>query len=103
MVLRSDRRRRSSREPRRRPRAVGCAIWLLVAVVIVLLLSLIFGGFQKGTKTGSGSLSRQRLQPAAQEIALGRVAGEGDRGRVGVGRWTSPVQPAQEVSPDRVE
>jgi ABC-type Fe3+ transport system permease subunit len=103
MVLRSDRRRRRSREPRRRPRAVGCAIWLLVAVVIVLLLSLIFGGFQKGTKTGSGSLTRERLQPAAQEIALSRVAGAGDRGRVSVGRRVVSVQAVQEVSPDGVE
>jgi hypothetical protein len=41
-------------------------------VVILLLLSLIFGGFQNGTKTGSGAV--HQLQPAAQERALGGVA-----------------------------
>ena len=57
---------------RPRSRTAGCLIWLLAVVVILLLLSLIFGGFQNGTKTGSGTA--HRLQPAAQERALGGVA-----------------------------
>jgi hypothetical protein len=58
------------RGPRRR--AVGCLVWILALVVVLLLLSLIFGGFQKGTKVG-GSGPGHRLQPAAQELQLGRV------------------------------
>ena len=58
-----------------RPRgAVGCLVWILALLVILLLLSLIFGGFQKGSRVGSGSAPGHRLQPPAQELALGRVA-----------------------------
>jgi hypothetical protein len=57
-----------------RPRGpVGCVVWILALVVILLLLSLIFGGFQKGTKVGASGPG-QRLQPAAQEFLLGGVA-----------------------------
>jgi hypothetical protein len=57
-----------------RPRGpVGCVVWVLALLVILLLLSLIFGGFQRGAKVG-GSGPGQRLQPAAQELPLGRVA-----------------------------
>ena len=35
---------------RRRPRLVGCLIWLIALVVILIVLSLLFGGFTKGTK-----------------------------------------------------
>lgn len=45
-------RRRRGRPPRRR---FGCLGWLLVLaalLVLVLILSVLFGGFQKGTKAG---------------------------------------------------
>lgn len=62
---------------RTRPRgAVGCLVWILALLVILLLLSLIFGGFQKGSRVGSGSAPGHRLQPPAQELALGRVAAQ---------------------------
>jgi ABC-type transporter Mla maintaining outer membrane lipid asymmetry permease subunit MlaE len=38
------------REGRRTPRLVGCLIWLIALVVILIVLSLLFGGFTKGTK-----------------------------------------------------
>ena len=60
-----------------RPRGpVGCVVWILALLVILLLLSLIFGGFQKGSKVGSDSAPGRRLQPPAQELALGRVAAQ---------------------------
>jgi type IV secretory pathway TrbL component len=45
------------RDERRRPRLVGCLIWLIALVVILIVLSLLFGGFTKGTKvSGLGPL-----------------------------------------------
>jgi ABC-type transporter Mla maintaining outer membrane lipid asymmetry permease subunit MlaE len=38
------------RDGRRRPRLVGCLIWFIALVVILIVLSLLFGGFTKGTK-----------------------------------------------------
>jgi hypothetical protein len=37
---------------RRFSRPVGCLIWLIALIVLLLLLSALFGGFQKGTKVG---------------------------------------------------
>ena len=55
---------------RPRNRAVGCLLWIVALLIVLLLLSVLFGGFQKGSKLGSG----QRVHPAAQVLALGRVA-----------------------------
>ena len=38
------------REGRRTPRLVGCLIWLIAVLVILIVKSLLFGGFTKGTK-----------------------------------------------------
>jgi hypothetical protein len=38
------------REGRRRPRVVGCLIWLIAVIVTLIAASLLFGGFTKGTK-----------------------------------------------------
>jgi len=38
------------RRERRRPRVVGCLIWLIALIVILIAASLLFGGFTKGTK-----------------------------------------------------
>ena len=47
----------SRREGRRRPRLVGCLIWLIALIVILIAASLLFGGFTKGTKvSGAGPL-----------------------------------------------
>ena len=45
------------RGERRRPRLVGCLLWLVALIVILIVLSLLFGGFTKGTKvSGAGPL-----------------------------------------------
>jgi hypothetical protein len=59
--------------PKRFSRPVGCLFWVLVFLAILLLLSLLFGGFQKGQKVGWGSGSGQGRKPAAQEFALSGV------------------------------
>jgi hypothetical protein len=47
-------RRDGDRERRRWPRsrAGGCLLWVLLLIVILIVLSLMFGGFRKGTKAG---------------------------------------------------
>ena len=73
------RRARSHDRSRRFSRPVGCLFWVLALLVLLLLLSLLFGGFQKGQKVGSGSLPGLGVKPPAQEFALGGVSGPGDR------------------------
>jgi hypothetical protein len=34
-----------------RSRAGGCLLWIVLLIVILIILSLMFGGFQKGTKS----------------------------------------------------
>jgi len=38
-----------------RTRAGGCLLWILLLIVVLVILSVMFGGFQKGTKV-NGSL-----------------------------------------------
>jgi hypothetical protein len=40
---------------RPRARARGGLLWLLVLVVVLVVLALMFGGFQKGTKSGGSA------------------------------------------------
>jgi hypothetical protein len=54
------------RDTRRRPRVVGCLIWLIAVIVILIVLSLLFGGFQKGTKV---SLGHPVVRPVAVQHA----------------------------------
>jgi heme A synthase len=45
--------RRSDRRPR--SRLAGCLLWILALIVLLVVASLLFGGFQKGTKAaGAG-------------------------------------------------
>jgi hypothetical protein len=48
-----------------RSRAFGCLLWLLVLVVVLIVLSVLFGGFQKGTRVNGESPVR-----ATESIAL---------------------------------
>ena len=48
----SRRRRRPGRVRRRRFGRAGCLLWILAVILIVLLLSVVFGGFRLGTKSG---------------------------------------------------
>jgi hypothetical protein len=44
------RERFDGRRWRPRSRAVGCLLWVVLLIVILVVLALVFGGFQKGTK-----------------------------------------------------
>jgi hypothetical protein len=56
------------RQQRRRVRVRGCLLWLLGLVVVLLALSLLFGGFQKGTKAGGASA------PAPVSVTVGPLS-----------------------------
>ncbi len=46
------------RRERRRPRLIGCLLWLIALAVLLIAASLLFGGFTKGTKvSGAGPLA----------------------------------------------
>jgi hypothetical protein len=62
------------RRQHRRRRTVGCLLWLLTLLIVFLVLSLLFGGFQKGTKVGGGGPARPaviRVAPASGGPAAG--------------------------------
>jgi hypothetical protein len=44
----------SWRRQHRRRRAVGCLLWLATLLLVLLVLSLLFGGFRRGTGAGGG-------------------------------------------------
>ena len=51
-----------------RSRAAGCLLWIVILVVLLIVLSVLFGGFQKGTQVrglGSALASHQALPPHA--------------------------------------
>jgi hypothetical protein len=53
-------RRRPARSPGRRwrprRRATGCLLWIVGLIVVLIILSLLFGGFQMGTKAGGAGV-----------------------------------------------
>jgi len=53
-MYRSRDRRRRSRSRSRWPqsRAGGCLLWIVLLIALLIVLSVLFGGFQKGTKSG---------------------------------------------------
>ena len=59
---RRHRRRPDGGRPRRRIGCFGWVLLLLVALVVLLILSVMFGGFQKGTRAGLG-------QPPAASVS----------------------------------
>jgi hypothetical protein len=58
------------RHQRRRRRAVGCLLWVVTLAVVVVVLALLFGGFQRGTKTGGIGPPA----PVTAPLALGRIS-----------------------------
>jgi hypothetical protein len=61
------------RRRRRRHRAVGCVLWLLTLLVVLLVLSILFGGFHRGARDGGGQA--HLVQPAmAQHGTPARTA-----------------------------
>jgi hypothetical protein len=63
------------RRRHRRGRTMGCLLWLLTLLIVFLVLSVLFGGFQRGTRTGgSGPLP---TGPAVTRTAPGAPAVRG--------------------------
>ncbi len=65
------RRRRPTRRTRPRGRAVGCLLWILGFVIVLVILSLVFGGFQKGTKVGGAGA------PVPPRVGVVTAGGDG--------------------------
>jgi hypothetical protein len=51
---------------RRRSRLTGCLMWVLLLIILLVVASLMFGGFQKGTKASPGGA------PAPVVVTAGR-------------------------------
>jgi hypothetical protein len=65
---------RDSRPPprtRRRVRPVGCMIWVIAIIIVLLVLSILFGGFHQGTKA-SGPAHATSVSLA---LTAGRLGG----------------------------
>jgi hypothetical protein len=45
---------------RRLGRPVGCLVWLIALLVLLIVLSALFGGFQKGTRVSGAPRSYVR-------------------------------------------
>ena len=45
---------RGWRRGRTRSRRAGCLLWVVILLVVLVVLSLLFGGFHKGTKVSWG-------------------------------------------------
>jgi hypothetical protein len=45
-----------SRPRRPRGRLAGCLLWILGLIIVLVILSLLFGGFHKGTKVNGTGL-----------------------------------------------
>ena len=58
------------RRQHRRRRTMGCLLWLLTLAVVLLVLSLLFGGFQRGTKTGGV----RPLTPVTAQLATAQAS-----------------------------
>jgi hypothetical protein len=57
--------RRRYRERRRlMPTPLGCAIWIIALLVLLVILSVLFGGFQLGTRAGSPGPARSLTMTA---------------------------------------
>jgi hypothetical protein len=62
---------------RRRRRLTGCLLWLVTLLLVLLVLSLLFGGFRKGARTGGGqarTVPAALLRPAPAQAAANSAA-----------------------------
>jgi len=50
---------------RPRSRRGGCLLWVIMLILVIIVLAIMFGGFQKGTKVNS----LRYYQSAATQIA----------------------------------
>ncbi len=63
-------------KPRRRMgRRTGCLVWILALLLFLLLLSVLFGGFQRGTKAGGARPAdpKELAMPSARSSEAGGV------------------------------
>ncbi len=66
---------RRERQWRRRNRRIGCLMWLVVVILVVIALGLFFGGFRKGTKVGGIAAPARSAVAATAQWPPGQTAG----------------------------
>jgi hypothetical protein len=71
-----DRRGLWRRRSRRFRRTTGCLMWVATLLLVLLVLSLLFGGFQRGAKVGGAPALGPAVTRAAWS-ATGQAAGPG--------------------------
>jgi ABC-type Fe3+ transport system permease subunit len=59
------------RRQRRRRRVFGCLLWILTLLLMLLVLSILFGGFQRGSKVGGDGRPVRPDMVAARVVAGG--------------------------------
>lgn len=59
------------RRQRRRRRVFGCLLWILTLLLMLLVLSILFGGFQRGSKVGGGDGRPVRPDMVAARVVAG--------------------------------
>jgi len=47
----------------------GCLLWVIAVILVLIVLSLLFGGFQMGTKSGSLGIVRPAVVLAGSNPA----------------------------------
>lgn len=52
-------------------RRAGCLLWVVILLIVLVVLSLLFGGFQMGTKAGGDGA------PAPRPVAVSRLPSAG--------------------------
>jgi ABC-type Fe3+ transport system permease subunit len=56
---------------RRNRRVFGCLLWILTLLLMLLVLSILFGGFQRGSKVGGGDGRPVRPDMVAARVMTG--------------------------------
>jgi hypothetical protein len=50
---------------------LGCLLWILTLLLMLLVLSILFGGFQRGSKVGGGDGRPVRPDMVAARVVIG--------------------------------
>ena len=65
---------RGWRRGRTRSRRAGCLLWVVILLVVLVVLSLLFGGFQMGTKAAGHGAPAPRPVTVSRPLPASRPA-----------------------------
>jgi hypothetical protein len=58
---------------RPRPRGARVLMWILLVILALIVASLLFGGFQKGTKSAGGTPRISQISTAPESAVIART------------------------------